>query len=374
MTENVDQVAELKPGEQSVEKPQSLDEQYDKGWEQVELATEQENAAKTKGKEALPAAEKKDTGDLTSKPYKVLKVGGKEIPVATEEEYHALAQKGADYTRKTQALADDRRVAEKEVQAKADRLADEVAKVGDQLDKLMKAGILPEKVGAAIKAKVATAEETVDDAGKADEDKKAIYEEFQIDPANAYPHEKKIVNELVELRAMVREIRVERATDAVQRAAAEERENFPYEDIKNDQGEDLTQKELWAIVVAKRQAAGVEKPDVKAIAGWAREAVRELHDKQKNSKAPEVADDMDPAEFMKKFPKLAASLKVTVGAKAIEENEAERAKLPPSIKSTLRPADLTKKPKADAGQRKSFEDFLDAGFKDPETIKALNGG
>lgn len=374
MTEQADQVAEAKPGEQSQGKILGLDEQFDKGWEQVELATGQENAAKAKPAGDAKPAEKKETGDLTSKPYKVLKVGGKEIPVANEEELIALAQKGADYTKKTQALADDRRAAEKEVQTKADRLADEVAKVGDQLDKLMKAGILPEKIGAAIKAKATEAQETVDDAGKADEEEKAIFTEFQIDPTSAYPHEKKIVKELVELRNFVREYRVEKATEVVQRAASEERENFPYEDIKNDQGEDLTEKEKWAIVVAKRQAAGIEKPDVKTISGWAREAVRELHDKQKNSKPSEIVDDMDPAEFMKKFPKLAASLKVTVGAKAIEENDAEKAKIPPSLKATIRPADLAKKTKADAGQHKSFEDFLEAGFKDPETIKALTGG
>jgi hypothetical protein len=372
-----DQVAEPKAGEQSLEKSPSLDEQFSRGWEQVEIATEQENAAKAKPKEEAKAAEKKEPGDSTSKPYKVLKVGGKEIPVATEEEFIALAQKGADYTKKTQALADDRRGAEAEVKKEEDRLAAASTRMETLLQKIIDKGYVPEKVGAAVKAKVAAAGEAVDDAGKVDEDDKAIYEEFQIDPANAYPHEKKTVKAIAEMRKELQQLRLERATETAEKAIAEERENFPYDDIKDDQGEDLTKKQLWALVVAKKQLSGIEKPDIKMITGWAREAVRDLHDKQRNGKPAEISDDMDLAEFiefMKKFPKLAQTLKVTVGAKAIEENEAEKAKVPPSIKGATRPADLTRKPKADAGQRKSLDDYLDEGFKDPETIKALTGG
>jgi len=370
-----DQVADPKAGEQSQEKALSLDEQYDKGWEEVELATAQEKAAKAKPKEEAKAAEKTETtGDSTSKPYKVLRVGGKEIPVATEEEFIALAQKGADYTKKTQALADDRRGAEAEVKKEEDRLASAASRMEDLLNKLIAKGYVPEKVGAAIKANVAAAEETVDVEGKVDEEDKAIYAEFQIDPANAYPHEKKTVKAIAEMRKELQQLRLERATETAEKAIAEERENFPYDDIKDDQGEDLTKKQLWALVVAKKQLSGIEKPDIKMITGWAREAVRDLHDKQRTGKPAEITDDMDPAEFMKKFPKLAQTLKVTVGAKAIEENDAEKAKVPPSIKAATRPADLTRKPKADAGQRKSLDDFLDAGFNDPETIKALTGG
>ena len=378
MTEEAkDQVTEAKPGEQSEEKQLSMDEHFDKGWDELELVTAQENAAKAKPKEeAKPAKEKIETGDSTSKPYKTIKHQGKMVPVATEAEYDTLASQGLDYTKKTQGLADDRRAAEKEVQKKADNLADEVAKVGAQLDKLIAAGVLPEKVGASIKAKVATAEETVDDAGKVDEEDKAIYAEFQIDPANAYPHEKKTVKAIAEMRKELQQLRIERATEVVEQAVAAERENFPYEDIKDDQGEDLTKKQLWAAVVAKKQMAGVANPDVKTIVGWAREAVRDLHDKQRNGKPAEITDDMDPAEFMKKFPKLAQTLKVTAGAQAIEEAEAEKAKVPPSLKTAARPADLTRKTKADAGQHKSCHDYIDEGFAklDPETIRSLTGG
>lgn len=363
-------------GQSTTEKPLSLDESFNKGWDELELVTEQERAAKVKPAEETKPAEKIDTGgDSTSKkPFKVLKVQGKELAVATEAEYDALASKGADYTRKTQALADDRRGAEAEVKKEEDRLAAASARMETFLQKLIDKGYVPEKVGAAAKAKVATAEEAVDDAGKVDEDDKAIYAEFQIDPANAYPHEKKTVKAIAEMRKELQQLRLERATEIVEKATAEERENFPYDDIKDDQGEDLTKKQLWALVVAKKQLSGIEKPDIKMITGWAREAVRDLHDKQRNGKPAEITDDMDPAEFMKKFPKLAQTLKVTVGAKAIEENDAERAKVPPSIKAATRPADLTRKPKADAGQRKSLDDYVDAGFEDPETIKALTGG
>ena len=118
MTDPKDQGQTEKVDGQS-EKTLGLDEQFDKGWEEVELLTQQEQAAKAKPAEEAKVETKKEAGTDTAKPFKVLKVGGKDVPVQTEDELVALAQKGYDYTRKTQLLADDRRAAEGEIKTKA---------------------------------------------------------------------------------------------------------------------------------------------------------------------------------------------------------------------------------------------------------------
>jgi hypothetical protein len=158
----------------------------------------------------------------------------------------------------------------------------------------------------------------------------------------------------------------------LQKAIEEERENFPFDDIKDDQGTDLTRKQLGAILRQKRQDSGVEKPTVEQATTWAREAVRELHDLQRKSTPSAISDDMDPAEFAKKFPKLAAGLKGSQPAAASKAEDAQAAdKLPPTIKPTARPSDLTRRPRVDRGDRKSCDDYLEEGFKDPETLRAL---
>lgn len=378
MTDPKDQVAGQAAGEQSPEKPLSLDEQYDKGWEQVELLTSQENEAKAKAKpkekapEEAAAGEKKEPGDSTVKPFRVLKVGGKDVPVATEEELNALAMKGLDYTKKTQALADDRRGAEAELKAKAEGLEGQAARMNELLDRLVAAGIVPEKVAAAKKASAEAAGDVAATEDKVGEEDEAIFKEFQMDPANAYPHEKSIVRTLAELRREVQEIRLERAKVILDQAIAEERENFPFENVVDDQGVDLTKKQFGALMTQKRMAAGIEKPTVDQMAKWAKESVRELHDLQRKPSGGEISDDMDPEEFAKKHPKLANALKTGAAAAAVEEADAARAKLPPSIKVAPKPSDLTRRTKADPGKRKSLDEFLEEGFNDPETIKALN--
>lgn len=373
--ETKDQVAGTSAEGQSKDAPLGLDEQFDKGWEQVELLTSEESKAKGKPAGEPKAIEKKEPGEPAQKaPYKVLKVGGKEIPVQTEEEFIALAQKGADYTKKTQALADDRRTAEGELKTKSDGLESQAARMNELLDRLVAAGIVPEKVAAAKKAAAAEAGDAAETEGKVSDGDAAIFKEFEMDPANAYPHEKNIVRSLAELRRDLQDIRLERATEVVEKAIAEERENFPFDDIKDDQGVDLTRKQFGAMMSLKRQAAGIQKPTVDQVATWARETVREFHDLQKKGNAGDISDDMDPKEFAKRFPKLAASVKTEAGARAIEEAEDAKAKLPPTIKPTPRPSDLTRRQKVDTGGRKSFDDWLNEGFSDPDTIKALSGG
>lgn len=359
-----DQVPAAAP-EQS-EKPLTMDEQFDRGWEQVELITEQERKATAKPATPAPSAPPKDEGDSTSKPYRVLKVGGKEISVGSEEELIALAQKGADYTKKTQALADERRDAEAKLKTETDTLASQAARMNELLDKLVAAGIVPEKIGAAHKQEPGAATPSEDKA--ADEDA-AIYQEFQMDPLNAYPHEKKIVQTIASMRKELDSFKIARATDIVDAAIAEERENFPYDDIVDDHGQEVTKRQLSTIILGKKQMSGIDRPDIGQIEKWAREAVRELHQSQSLKSSASITDDMDPADFAKKFPSLASKIK-GLGA---EDAQATRESVPPSIRPAQRPTDLRAKPKTVTGG-KSLDDFLNEGFSDPDIIKAFTRG
>lgn len=352
--------AQATPEQSQKEDPLSLDQQFDKGWEQVELLTEQEATPKREATEPPT----KDQGDSTPKPFKVLKVGGKEVPVASEEELIALAQKGADYTKKTQALADERRDAEAKLKGEADRLATEASKMNELLDRLTAAGIVPGKLGA---AKTGTEDTAVPAVDKEAEEELAVFKKYDIDPQSAYPHEKKIVKTLANLERELQTIKLREASAVIDAAIEDEREKFPYDDIKDDKGQDQTKVRLSAIVLQKKQAAGVETPDIPMVEKWAREAVRELHDMQRpRGDADQISDDMDPIEFRKKFPKLAASLGPSVDQRI-------NPLIPPPIKPASRPTDLRAKPKAST-QGKSLEEFLNEGFNDPDILKALNGG
>jgi len=371
MTDPKDQGQTEKVDGQS-EKTLGLDEQFDKGWEEVELLTQQEQAAKAKPAEEAKVETKKEAGTDTAKPFKVLKVGGKDVPVQTEDELVALAQKGYDYTRKTQLLADDRRAAEGEIKTKAEGLETKAEQMNKLLDRMVELKIIPEKLSEAKKAAAVEAGEEAEASGETSEEDVEVFKRFGIDPANAYPHEKNMARSIAALERFVQESKLKDAQAVVDKAIAEERDNFPFDDVQNDKGEDLTQNQITSIVVRKRQQSGIAKPPIDQIATWAREAVRELHDIQRKSTTGAVSDDMDPAEFAKAHPKLAAALKGN-GAASAGAEETAKTKLPPSVKPAPRASDLTRK-KADAGERKSMDDYLNEGFSDPDIVKALTGG
>lgn len=355
----------------------TFDERIDKGWEQVELLTEQENAAKAKAKEDQPKGgeTKKETDDSSSKPYRVLKVGGKDIPVKSEEELIELAQKGADYTKKTQTLAEDRREAEAKMKVETDKVTEAMEKAAELAERLMKSGVLPRKFDAE-KGKEPSAGREEGDQSPSEELAK-VYEEFQLDPANAYPHEKKQIEELAKMRSEVRELKEERRLEREERAEkivsdiiAKERESHPFEDVKDDQGNDVTRDKLRAIVATKRAISGVEKPTMDVVLEWVRESVRELHANQAGSGQVVISKEMGADEFEAKFPDFAKKYKEAI----LEKARIEKGKVPPSLTPGRREVDPSKRPAAKAAREgKSSDDWIEEGFRDPEVLKAIGG-
>jgi hypothetical protein len=234
MTEPKDQA---KPGDlakQSRDEKRLTDGRWDKAFDEIELVGNdiEDLAAKAKTTVDKPAEKKEPPEDKSApekKPFKILKVQGKEIPVATEEEYEALASKGLDYTKKTQQLAEDRRAAETELTTESRRLADEAKKFNDRLDELVKLKALPKEM-------LEKTAEAIRDAGKETDtdDEAAVYKEFDLDPKYAQPFEVKAVKEiarqrkeLAEIKELTQDIARERQTPASTRSSRRNGRRIP---------------------------------------------------------------------------------------------------------------------------------------------------
>jgi|GEM_PF-3468297 len=369
------------PGKESRDEKRLSDERWGKAFDELDLTEGGggESAAKAKATADKPAEKKEpleDKSTLEKKPFKILKVQGKDYPVMTEEEYDAMASKGADYTKKTQQLADDRRVGESELKEESKRLADEAKKFNDRLDELIKAKALPKEM-------LAKTAEAIKEAGgtTGTDDEEAVYKEFEIDPKYAQPFEIKAVKEIArqrkelgEIKEFTQDIARERANTRVNTIITKERETHPYEEIIDDQGQNLTQQQLASIVTAKRQAAerAGEKPNPESAERWIKEAVQEVHLAQKKVKetlAPSaITEEMDLETILAKNPILAEKIKAKYGE---VKTEPHKDKIPPALPSARTTVATTKPKAARPGEAKSMSEQLDAGFEDPDVIKAL---
>lgn len=379
---------------EKVSRQSQFDKEYDKGWKAVEEMTTIEAAKRDvatqddecvgcdeaeKARRKEEKAKKSKETSTPEKPYKVLKVQGKDVPVSSEDELVKLAQMGADYTKKTQALSEDRKTAEAEFKAKVEAVEAQATKMNALVEKLMAGGFLPEAKTAAEK------KEAVAEVAAGPTDKSAIYAQFDIDPNYAQPQEKKMVEaiysmrkDMDDLKAFVGEAKSEKVQSVIDSIIADERKKFPFEEITNDQGQNLTALQFQAVVNAKRQALGLTDgqpipPD--QIAPLIRDAVKEVHllqQKSKDSAVSDFSDGMTEDEFIAKHPDLANRLKTKFGTQAVTEVDAKRAKIPPTL-SPIKGQE-TKPGKGSPEKRKSLGDYLDAGFEDPETLRAITGG
>ncbi len=365
--------------DETTEQSKSFGDLFDEGWaESMEPQTDTGNppdVTKDEKKSVTKEDESTKSKDSTS-PYKTLKVNGKDIPVASEQELVDLAQKGYDYTQKTQNLSKERREAEAKIKNEHDSLTAEARRLNEQLDRLATARpdlwkeIAKGKEGAA-----PSLEETL--------------KEFDIDEDTDMPSEKKMAPEIVRLRdeikslkEMVQNERTERAVEKFESLVEKERVKYPFEDTFDDQGQSMTPKKLEAIIVEKKRIADStgEKFDIVKVT---KEAVKELHEAQLAEKQnpqqsetsdastsiPAIKDDMDISEFKRLFPGLSQKL----GASVLEADKEERKKLPPTVKTSTSQPVKTQPSSTDKSRPQTLEDCIDQGFQDPDVLKAFNG-
>lgn len=353
----------------------TFDELFAKGWEEAEKEEAQEPAPPKKEAEPecpeCPDKKKAALAPDTRKPYRVLKVDGKDVPVYSEDELAEWAQKGHDYTKKTQKLSDERREFDTD-RKKLEKLSEDVIELlkrgekptGELQKDQKKEGMEPEG------ARIPTKEE--------------LYARFKVDEFTDEPT-KNLIDAHVELMTEFRDHRirseesnkiaqallVKEAVMKIGEFIAEARQEFPFEDvIDQETGKNLTAHEFMDKILPRFEA---EKG--RPIKEIVRDVTREYHLGQRGSKGKEsadVKDDMSPEDFRKKFPGLAARLSETAKKTAVADHEDEMSKLPPSIE-TKRGESL----KDEAGKNKaafeSLDESIDEFFKNPANTENLLG-
>lgn len=361
----------------------------------TEPAPEVKTEAKPAVQDDCPGCEKaekerqaKAKEQASRTPYKILKIQGKEVPVYSKLELAEkiaefydddskmvdLGQMSGDYTRKQQAHSENVKRWEGEFQEKHDQLEG----LTEKFNKMM-ANLRPGEAIPGIGPVAPAAPELIS--------KKSIYEEYGIDPEYADAYQKKMIDDVVELRKrasqydtkfqelenITNKVILKEAMGTLGETIKKAREEFPIDEIMSEDGsENLTLRQFVALMKAKDEVARSrgQKSDINEVA---RETVRDLHyiqSKAKQTAAPDISDEMNEDDFMAKYPNLAKRLSAKIGTKAVVEHEAEEAKLPPSLETKRREVDLssipTKKPE-------SMNDFVEAGFNDPDVIAAFKG-
>jgi len=323
------------------------------------------------GCDKAKAEQEAKTKEAERKPYKILKVQGKDVPVYSEEELINLAQMGTDYTKKRQADSDEKRKWETEYEGKHRELSD----LAEKYEKLM--GVM--KPG----DRIPGTEQTFKPAEQVS--KTAIYAEYGIDPEYADGFQKKMIDDQVSMREKIAAYetkmqQLEGFTNAmvlketavnIGKVIKEERDKFPIDEIMSEDGsENLTQKQFASLILAKNEQAKSQGKKLD-LAEASREVVRDIHFMQSKSKtiaAPDISNELTPEQFAAKYPDLFKRVAEKVTGKAVAEYVETKENLPPSLESRKTEVDLsridtTKKPE-------SPEDWIDAGFDSPE-MKAL---
>lgn len=349
---------ETKPGQsQEVEKPEGLakvwaSENWEKGLEPVEEeakapeATEEECPSCEKEKRAKDAAAK--AAAEGKKPYKVLKVQGKEVPVESEEELIKLAQMGVDYTKKTQSVAEERK--------ENLGLKSEFQKLSEQVSSFIQNFNKPAASAVKEEAKPVT--------------EKTVFEEYNLDPELADESQKLMVTDLRSLKKERAELRgkidkleemskmilTKELLGMVQNTVKETIKDFPVDDIQDEHGRSLTQAQFTSLLTQKAQA-NQDKP----LDELARETIMELHEAQIRAKesatqGESIAEDADIEEFKAKHPKLFDR----IAEKGVADHLATRKDVPPTLRG--RGAEVSPKTVSKAEEKEDGKWTLDGAL------------
>lgn len=321
MAEEKDQALTEQSTETEEKEPTSLEEHFDLGFKKLE---EEETAKEEKKKEVTKPEEKKEEKKVELapdeelcpecpegkkkiegyKPYKTIKRKGKLIDIHTEEEYDKLASQGVDYTIKTQELAADKKDAETEYQKKADEITALTEKFNAMAIRLEAEGKLPSTKTEEEKPKT----------------KEEIYKDYGIDEEYAEPWQHRLIDDVIETKEKLKEVTqknlqnegfmkniiTEKASAGLAEVIKKAREDYPFEEIFDDSGNNLTARQFVMTLKTKVEAAqrageAVNIPEITI------ETVKQFSDMQSKTakqKGPEIAAEMSADDFKAKYPEL----------------------------------------------------------------------
>ena len=391
MAETKDQVEVTQPSgnDKGGSTPKTAQEGYDKAgalWDEIEMIQESVSKKEDKPKVEAEAAEEECVGcteaeaaekarakktEVKKETYpKELKIGGETFTVNNKKELAEkiaefydddekmvdLAQMSGDYTRKRQADSGKMKTLEEEYRGKVDELS--------ELAKAIKPGERP----------AAETRPTVKPPSDA-EIKEKWYEHFEIDKEFASDKEIKMVDTLlavtkanVDLQGNVNTVMAKQDLYDLERTGAEARtamdkaqKEFPIEKVTDEKGNNLTYQQYEKLFTARvKDPANARRP----IPELAVEAWKDMYLIQKRGKevaTPEVTNKMSREEFKKTYPDLFKRVVDPEREDAVVESDEERAKLPPSIESTRRDIESSKKKKG-KGEITTVEQGLKEGF------------
>ncbi len=361
-----------------------LDEGMSKYMEEVETAEKAKTETKSKEEAECPGCEKAKKeaavkGEGEKKPYKILKVRGRDIPVYSRQELIEkisefygpdadgqlvnLGQMSLDYQQKRQHDAEERRQWEMEFNIKkseVDKGLEKFNSVWERLEREKTKG----QEGEPQKPPVAVSEEMSESA---------LMKRYQIDEEYAEPFHKEMIKDIIGLKSGLLESRrllqemgkttqvliAEKALNIIEASAKDEMEKFPVKDILSESGESLTRKEFIEKLGRKASAKenqGRPWPDL------AREAIREIHDSQEQMKTlghEEVEVPKTAEDLRKKYPDLYEKIREEELAKF----KADQGELAPALESRrgdIEPEQAVQRKKT--GEPRSLEERLRTGL------------
>jgi hypothetical protein len=364
MTEQIEgQATEKQP---AVEKKPGFDELFSKGWDTIEADEVAAGGDKPVEKTPFQKLEADCPDCPGGKFYKVIKHNGKDVGIKTEKEYNDYVQQGFDYTKKTQALAEERR----KLEAEKETGKSEMQKLMDRLDRMERGSATQDK-GDNGKAKPAA------EATEAQPQTEAqVFEEWGLDPEYASDFEKKLVKNAVDtknenkaLKELTQLMFLKEMTKNISGALGDAAKEYPVEDVLDEKGESVTAQQ----VISAFKNLVMDPTNQKApVRDLAMSAVRQVHEAQQRAKGAveSVDEEMSPEEFAKMHPKLHAKILKAGGREAVADFLETQDGLPPTVES--RKTDVSAIDRNRQGKPKfsGLSDAIDRGMDDPE-IEAL---
>lgn len=269
-----DQVPEEKKEEKKVETPEQSKETkkpelpekdffrkdtMDKFVHETELFEKEQSGEKKPDEKAVEKEPTKPGEE--KKPFKFIEREGKKVPVYSEEEYNTLASQGLDYTKKRQKDVDDakkrtedldrREAGVREFESNIKGFQDKYGQPLETLLQAAKEGKLGDLKGgekvdedAEMKSKV----KAFLDNQYVDEDQKAVVKFLldKTDKLEAKTTETETKSQESEKAAILTREKV-----ALNEVIEKTREEHPFEDLKDDDGTDLTETFLGGMVVTE---------------------------------------------------------------------------------------------------------------------------
>lgn len=345
------------PIKESVPEPKTLKDYIGLGFDDMRK-TEGEKADATKdtkpvSKEGTTAEVKadkpctdcgkdgKEKKEETREVYKILKVDGKDVPVYSEEELIALAQKGHDYTKKTQTVASER----SDVLDKSEQINRISKNINEIMDNIQSNKPLPP---------VTLTKEG--DMRSPEEIKKNLITKLGIDVDIADDQTIKLIDYMaekeaeglttkkqnLEMESMVKLVLLKEATNGLGEIIKEARKDYPFEEAYDDDGNNLTGKQFIALLHQKANDPankGRQLPDLTL------ETVKEVSAMQTRAKesAPKMPDNIDETWLKENHPELYNKLTTTEREKGVADYLKANDESPPSLRSRKTEVDTTSK-------------------------------